>query len=689
MQTKKQRHGVFKFFFGGGQPETERIRNKVTRSGHGDKLGVDYLEALLILLRNPSSRVLLEVIIGLSRRNWSTWIDVPVPSHALFDSPDYDDARLGGAVDLGTATYGDSDNSDEEFLKGDKLVQEKEDLQTAMGDRGRLGNFFDQKREKRRLQRELQAENNAPFYLRKMGEGMIPALEVVMKRILGGVLSDEPCRRIGSLRAAVALARAKLYTDSREQQELFKRVKESYYGSGSMPPQVKSATTELSKVTFEDDAQQHILEPLVKHFKFLVEEETCLYVRCKAAEALLLFVAAGAGTSLEEAFAAEDEAQDAEKASEARAKGSNVPDNAQNGDQGPLLEGKASNGRRQSEPSAPRRPLLLRLFEHFLCNTKVNEAVLLRAIGPFMDSLIFEITQIAPQLCEQVVMLVESFAIFRGSKGVCGHLFDVWESVLSLATITAAKVVGRSVQHCAMAGCSRERIVGTAAQFLRRRVLDLSVIAAGEKDLMSAGVPTPLPQRIGTEMEGYFSLLYHGVLMGPSPESRQNFLDALGGAAVLAGDPFRISTYEKLCELIIARGLGLRAGTEFILRSFDTLYAVRERFAEARVKMQEQGGITSRTREELWLRGVWRLAVEASVAATSLLGAPPPPGWQPLGPEGEFDVRAAEEAFGDFRVNKSETQPEVAASSGATADLNQDALPGSVEALQLPPPAAK
>eukprot|EP00188_Purpureofilum_apyrenoidigerum_P004610 Plantae.Rhodophyta-Purpureofilum_apyrenoidigerum.ctg53273.p1 GENE.Plantae.Rhodophyta-Purpureofilum_apyrenoidigerum.ctg53273~~Plantae.Rhodophyta-Purpureofilum_apyrenoidigerum.ctg53273.p1 ORF type:complete len:180 (+),score=16.09 Plantae.Rhodophyta-Purpureofilum_apyrenoidigerum.ctg53273:132-671(+) len=174
-------------------------------------------------------------------------------------------------------------------------------------------------------------------------------------------------------------------------------------------------------------------------------------------------------------------------------------------------------------------------------------------------------------------MLVESFALFRGSKGVCGYLFDAWEGVLSLATITAAKAVSRYVRQCAMAGCSRERIAGTAALFLRRRVLDLSVITVGENGLMSAGVPTPLPQNIGTEMEGYFSLLFHGVLMGPSPESRQNFLDALGGAAVLAGDPFRITTYEKLCELIIARGLGLRAGTEFILQSLDALYAVRER----------------------------------------------------------------------------------------------------------------
>lgn len=70
---------------------------------------------------------------------------------------------------------------------------------------------------------------------------------------------------------------------------------------------------------------------------------------------------------------------------------------------------------------------------------------------------------------------------------------------------------------------------------------------------------------------------------------RQCFVDALGGAAVLANDPFRINAYEKLCELRLARGLGLRAAVDFVLCALDTLYSTRERLAEARLKLREQG----------------------------------------------------------------------------------------------------
>mmetsp|Transcript_17765 Transcript_17765/g.25622 ORF Transcript_17765/g.25622 Transcript_17765/m.25622 type:complete len:230 (-) Transcript_17765:238-927(-) len=150
-------------------------------------------------------------------------------------------------------------------------------------------------------------------------------------------------------------------------------------------------------------------------------------------------------------------------------------------------------------------------------------------------------------------------------------------------------------------------------------------------------------------MESNFSLIYHGILMGPSPEARQCFVDALGGAAVLAGDPFRINAYEKLCELRLARGLGLRAAVDFVLCALDTLYSTRERLAEARLKLREQGGITNKSREEIWLEGVWKLAAESSAAAGSLLATPPPPGWQPLGADAANDVRAAEELLGDFR----------------------------------------
>lgn len=59
-----------------------------------DELGVDFLEALLILLRNQSSRVMLEVINGLSRRTWQSWIDVPVPTMALHNAPEYDEVKV-------------------------------------------------------------------------------------------------------------------------------------------------------------------------------------------------------------------------------------------------------------------------------------------------------------------------------------------------------------------------------------------------------------------------------------------------------------------------------------------------------------------------------------------------------------------------------------------------------------------
>lgn len=38
------------------------------------------------------------------------------------------------------------------------------------------------------------------------------------------------------------------------------------------------------------------------------------------------------------------------------------------------------------------------------------------------------------------------------------------------------------------------------------------------------------------------------------------------------------------------------------------------------------GGITNQQREDVWLKGVWKLAAESSAAATSLLGSPPPIG---------------------------------------------------------------
>lgn len=51
-------------------------------------------------------------------------------------------------------------------------------------------------------------------------------------------------------------------------------------------------------------------------------------------------------------------------------------------------------------------------------------------------------------------------------------------------------------------------------------MLDLCVLVVGANELMEKGVPNPLPQNIGTEMEGCFALMFHCVLMGPSPECR-------------------------------------------------------------------------------------------------------------------------------------------------------------------------
>lgn len=206
-------------------------------------------------------------------------------------------------------------------------------------------------------------------------------LKVVMRRILANLFNDEPCRRFGALRTATALARAKLYTDSKEvifiscmasftllisscatmhvtfcvfrwmlsglgwatpvllsqpcphssrqyapfivvsnlrwylvtvfmhrdqTQELFKRARDDYYGVGNatIPSgmttigDAAAASQVTGTATFEDDAQQHVLEPLMKHLRHLLDSETSLYLRCKLAEALLLFIAAGAADAV-------------------------------------------------------------------------------------------------------------------------------------------------------------------------------------------------------------------------------------------------------------------------------------------------------------------------------------------------------------------------------------------------------
>mmetsp|Transcript_14768 Transcript_14768/g.60003 ORF Transcript_14768/g.60003 Transcript_14768/m.60003 type:complete len:895 (-) Transcript_14768:155-2839(-) len=701
----KAKKGLFGFIFGGDGKSKKKKGNAL----RNDKLGVDFFEALTILLRNPSGRVLLEVIVGLSRRSWASWIDVPVPSHALYDAPDYDDARLAGDVDI---DY--DDDSDEEFLQDDKFAKSsnQQELQSAFGQpQGPQGPAYLGKKEKRKLAREQQAQLNAPFYLRKLGEGMIPALEVVMRRILGGMVKDDPCLRFGALRAAVAIARAKLYTDTPEEQELLNKAKSEYYGTSALPstqqqpgalpqqgvPQQMTRPHGLlpdeGMPTFEDDNQQHVLEPLTKHLVYLLEDEPSLYVRCKSAEAFLLFIAAGAGSSIEDKLE-EDEGGEVERQSAGfrdrrirpgtsfeedrrnqrgpplheQGEERNMVDNGGNPNdvqrdqprgqpegpggppRGPPLMGPPGTTPEDAKPPPPPPlPPLIRFFRPFLCNERMKGHVALDALQPFLESLIFEVPDVAPWLAIQVVDLLEDCAFYHGTKGWCGYLLEAWENVLAIATIPCAHAVRDSVRRCAEALPERERLSATSAQFLRRRVLDLTVLSVGAGELMAKGVPTPLPQVVGSEMESHFSLIYHGILMGPSPESRQCFVDALGGAAVLANDPFRINAYEKLCELRLARGLGLRAAVDFVLCALDTLYSTRERLAEARLKLREQGGITNRNREEVWLQGVWKLAAEASAAAGSLLATPPPPGWQPLGADAANDVRAAEELLGDFR----------------------------------------
>jgi hypothetical protein len=633
-----------------------------------DPLGVEFAEALVNLLKNASNRVLMEALRGLSHRRWTTWSEAPIPQSSLYNSPeladpsaieesskwgvdeDSDDDESGGFADrrrnegahgddddelgayeddisnpLGSLTRANTaggavatdDNGHGRPSVGDDLDPDLEDLNGP----GK-GTWMTRLTAKRRERRETRINTNTPFYLRTVGQGMVPALEVILRRLYRAMLHDESVRRFAAADGTIVLARAMLYGFSSDehsnrrkaQAATQRRTSRSGLFSTSQALVPASAVSALSEF---DPQGSHPFEALVRPLKEIIDEDPNQYVRGRAAVALMFVIAAGAGRRVSLDL------------------GDDIGDN----DRRVENDSDSLSGAALVPPD-----LFVRYFGSFVTHDGAGRGIGLRLVSEAMDYLVYELLDQAPELASPSVALAELWAVTHPTVGVCGRLGAVWEKVLSIG---GGDAVGQSITGVMSLKPHGERVASAAAAFLRRRTLDLAVITVGSSHLSGQAVPEPLPEAIRLEMEKYFSLLWHSALLGPSAECRTLSVEALGGAAALAGDPLRVCTYERLVELVRVRGLGLKIPAENVMDSIDVLYSARERFSEARHanRIARDGS----DRSGAWLQLVWRLAAEASSACQILLGVPPPTGWQPLGPSGAADVANAEAAYGDVR----------------------------------------
>lgn len=644
--------GLFKFLFNSERVNQVMDTVKTTaaqsmaatrapRLKRNDPLGVDFAEALINLLKNASNRVLIEALRGLSRRRWTTWFEAPIPQGALYNSPELQDGEAYGGTADAWGLDEEEDEEEEEDDSENELGAYENDLagydqdgskgslrsggevtDPALDDlnpSGEKETWFSRLNLQRKERRQARVENQTPFYLRRVGQGMVPALEVILRRVNAALLHDEPVRRFAAADAIIVLARAKLYGHTQSDHDELRKARSSaaqtlnHRGALSRALVVtdSASTSPVASALPDSTGEKHPFQPLVRPLAELIEEDPNQFVRGRAAVALLFVITAGAGREV-----VEPDDMDIAVTDEAIARSAKLQN----------------------------IPLLLRYFRTLVTHESAGSGIGLRLVSEIIDYLVYEVLDVAPELAPSAVDMAELWAMTHPTVGVCGRLGALWEKVLSIGQ---GEVVGKSIFRAVACSPSAERVGSAAVIFLRRRTLDLAIITVGSSQVRGVALPEPLPRAVGVEMEKYFSLLWHAALLGPSAECRTFAVEALGGAAALAGEPFRCCTYERLVELVRMRGFGLKIVAEQVLNCLDMLYFSRERFSEARARnrIARDGGNKSKE----WLELVWKLAAESSSAAQILLGVAPPTGWQALGPSGAADVCNAEEGFGDVR----------------------------------------
>lgn len=679
---------LFKFIF--NRETVENVKTSITTKStavgnmvlgsvkppRDESIGVEFAEALINLVKNASNRVLIEALRGLSKRKWATWFEAPIPRSALHNAPelqddeeygnDYwngddedDDDKDGDSEDeneLGAFENDIGGEEDDENAAGPSSSSERKTSDLKEPEPAEKENWFTKLSLRRKERREALTEVKTPFYLREVGEGMVPALEVILRRIYAGLLLDEPVRRFAAVDAVIVLSRAKIYGYSDTEQDKLVNARKAVQGlriTGSSSSQAV-VTTGNSKQglngalstssTIED---RHPFQALVRPLAEMIEEDPSPFIRGRAAVALMFVVAAGAGRSL-------SDTDDLDVSEEALNRAARLRET----------------------------PLLLRYFKTYVRHESAGSGIGLRQMSELVDYLVYEILDVAPDLAPSVIALAEEWANAHPTVGVCGRLGAVWEKVLALEQ---GALVGASLMRAMASDPQHERVAAAATIFLRRRTLDVAVLTVGATSIGASGLPEPLPRDVGVEMERYFSVLWHTALVGPSAECRSFAVDSLGGAAVLAGEPFRICTYERLLELVRFGGFGVRPAAERVLVALDTLYATRETFSETRAERRIPRD--GRSRDPEWLALVWRLRCQASAAAQVALGVPPPPGWQSLGPSAAADVVNAELAFGQegdgYKVASLVENDDTSIAPTQPVDTGNDVAPSLLTASRI------
>lgn len=605
-----------------------KTSGKGLRLPRDDPMGVDFAEALINLVKNTSIRVLVEALRGLSRRRWTTWFETPVPASALHNAPELQHGNGQGADDDlwgddGDATEGQDEDDDGEELgayendllgEGDEKSSqdgkhEARQSETELAVKEQKETWFTRLSARREERRTARIGSETPYYLKKLENGMVPALEVVLRRVNAELLEDEPIRRFAAVDAIIVLSRARIYGHTASDHNLLRsaqaNAQQIRLGSSS-----KLITTEMlaggQQATGHDFQEaHHPFQALIRPLTEIVDEDPNPYVRGRAAIALLFVVTSGAGR-------VETDPQSIGSYDETV----------------------------ERFPERSSSPTLLRYFRNYVSRPWMGSGIGLWLMSDLVDYLTYEVLDVAPDLSPSAIVMVEEWAVHHPTVGVCGRLGAVWEKTLSLGFGAA---VGESLLRAIAMGPRQERIAAAATIFLRRRTLDVAILSVGSSAVPGTVVPEPLPRTVGVEMEKYFSALWHTALLGPSAECRSFAVESLGGAAVLAGDPFRVCVYERLVELVGMGGLGVRLVAERVLSYLDTLYACREQLSERRA----QQGIMRNGREtgRAWLEFVWEMRCTAWAAARVALGVDPPPGWLPLGPGAAPDVANAESVF--------------------------------------------
>lgn len=613
---------------------------KPVRLPRDDSLGVEFAEALINLVKNASNRVLIEALRGLSRRRWTTWFEAPIPQAAVRNAPELQDGEAyGGANNLWDSddeADNDHDSEDENELGAydDDIAGGSPDgsntgaSPAAKTDDKELENqseaaeketWFSRLNARRKERRDARIDTETPFYLRKLGQGMVPALEVILRRINVGLLHDEPVRRFSAADAVIVLSRAKMYGHTESDHEKFRKaqgaVEDLRRGKSSRALVATSDGAGNSSLGFGTAAfkeERHPFQALLRPLTELIVEDPNLYVRGRAAIALTFIIAAGAG------------------------RGASDLDDLD-------VEDDVLNPTTTSQET----PLLLRYLRSFVNSASAGSGVGLKQMSELIDYLIYEILDVAPELAPSAIAMAEEWAQAHPTVGVCGRLGVIWEKVLSIGQ---GAVVGASILRAISSDPLHERVATAATIFLRRRTLDVAILTVGSAHVSGTVLPEPLPRAVGIEMEKFFSVLWHTILLGPSAECRTFAVESLGGAAVLAGEPFRICTYERSVELVRIGGFGVRAAAERVLSCLDTLYSCREQFSEMRAKHGFARGGKERSKQ--WLKFVWKLRGEARAAAQIALGIGPPDGWMALGPDAAADVANSERVFNADKAKK-------------------------------------